>query len=245
MQPTTGYAIIDGYNVIKNPVAVRNKIVLMLGNEMIYYRITGYDNLKFFCKVYQVSNYKEKIYDIAKEFQMDKWLNEYVENYSMGMKVKLSLCRTLLLNPKIFFLDEPTFGLDVKTVNFIIEKLKKLNKTIFLTSHNMNVIEKLCDRIAFIKEGKIQAIGDKEYLKEIMKQKIVLKIELLDNRNELKSELNGKQFITNICDYKNGLIIELKERKNYSNLLSILKNYNIQSIKESELSIEDLFLTII
>ncbi|MBN1216053.1 MAG: ABC transporter ATP-binding protein [Candidatus Lokiarchaeota archaeon] len=245
MQPTRGYVIIDGFNILNDPIAVRNKIVLMLGNEMIYYRITGYDNLKFFCKIYQIPNYKEKIYNIAKEFNIEKWLNEYVERYSMGMKVKLSLCRTLLLDPKIYFLDEPTFGLDVKTVNFIVNKLKKLNKTIFLTSHNMNVVEKLCDRIAFINNGKIQAIGDKDYLKTIMKQKIELIIEILENKKELISKLEEVSFITNVNEHKNGILVELDERNNYSKLLSILQNYKILSIKESELSIEDLFMKII
>ncbi len=245
IQPTKGYAIIDGYNILKKPSQVRNKLVLMLGNEMIYYRLTGYSNLKFFAKIYQISNYKEKIYNITKDFGIDKWLHEYVERYSTGMKVKLSLCRTLLLNPKIFFLDEPTLGLDVSTINYIIDKLKKLNKTIFLTSHNMNVVEKLCDRIAFINKGKINVIGDKEYLKELLTQKIEITIEITINKNNLKNELNEKSFITNITEYKNGLIVELNKRINYPDLLAILKDYPITKIRETELNIEDLFLKII
>ncbi|GAH97259.1 unnamed protein product, partial [marine sediment metagenome] len=110
-------------------------------------------------RIYEVPNYKEKISYLAKDFGLEKWLNQYVENFSSGMKMKLALCRTLLLDRKILFLDEPTLGLDVKSIALIIKKLKKLKKTIFLTSHDMGVVEKLCDRIAFINNGKIVKIG--------------------------------------------------------------------------------------
>ena len=159
LQPTSGHAIIDGYNILKKPKQIKAKVGLMLESEMLYYRITAYDNLKFFCKLYRIPNYKDKIYDIIENFGLKEWLNQYVENFSSGMKMKLALCRTLLLNPKILFLDEPTVGMDVKTISFIIEKLKKVKKTIILTSHDMSLVEKLCDRVAFINKGEILKIG--------------------------------------------------------------------------------------
>ena len=116
MQPTNGYALINGVNILKNPKSIRNKIALMLDSQMLYYRITGYDNLKFSCKIYNIPNYKAEISKIAEDFGLKKWLKQYVHNYSTGMKMKLALCRTLLINRKILFLDEPTLGLDVKTV---------------------------------------------------------------------------------------------------------------------------------
>ena len=136
MHPTSGYAIINGFNILKNPLAIKRRIGLMLGEEMIYNRLKGYDNLKFFCKIYNIPNYNERIKSISKEFDLYDWLDQYVEKYSAGMKVKLALCRALLIDPPILFLDEPTLGLDVNTTNYFIEKIKNLNKTIFLTSHN-------------------------------------------------------------------------------------------------------------
>ena len=124
LQPTSGYATVDGFNVVKNPLKAKSRIALLLGSGMIYYRITGYDNLKFFCKIYKVPNYKEKIYEMAKNFGLEDWLNQYVEKYSSGMKMKLALCRTLLLNRKLLFLDEPTLGLDAKLKKYIVDKLK-------------------------------------------------------------------------------------------------------------------------
>ena len=245
MQPTAGHAVVDGINILKKPEKIRSKIGLMLGSDMVYYRITGYANLKFFCKIYEISNYKEKIYKISKELELDNWLNEYVEKYSTGMKVKLSLCRILLINPKILFLDEPTLGLDIKTTNLIINKLKNLEKTIFLTSHNMNVIEKLCDRVAFIKEGKIINIGNKEALIDTIQKGIKIAIEINQNKEKLILELEQQEFIEEIDNIEGEIIIYLKKRIYYKDLFSILRKYPILKFQEINISIEELFLRII
>lgn len=245
IQPTSGYAIIDGFNILKNPLNIRSKVSLMLGSDMIYHRITGYANLKFFCKIYEIPNYMERIKDISKEFELEKWLDDYVEHYSTGMKVKLALCRALLVNPKILFLDEPTLGLDVKTTNHIVEKLKNLDKTIFLTSHNMDLVEKLCDRIAFINNGKIVKIGKKEELTSLTQQGIQISIEINQNRDKLKNELDQQEFIIETIETEKGFDLSLKERTFYKDLFSILRNYPIMKLREKEVSIEQLFLKLI
>jgi ABC-2 type transport system ATP-binding protein len=245
IQPSSGYAIIDGDHLLNKPNNIKSKIALMLGTDMIYYRITGYANLKFFCKINGVKDYKKKIISVAKEFEMDKWLNEYVERYSSGMKCKLSLCRVLLSDPKILFLDEPTLGLDIKTSNFIIEKLKKSDKTIFITSHNMDVIEKLCTKIAFINNSKIIKMGSKEELSNLLQQKIRLFIGISENKKKLKQDLEKEDFITHISDKETGLEIELLERDNYSKLFPIFQKHKIRKIQEIDYSVEDLFLKIV
>jgi ABC-2 type transport system ATP-binding protein len=245
IQPTSGYAIIDGDNILKKTNKVKRKVGLMLGSDMIYYRITGYANLKFFCKIYGIPNYKEKIYNIAKEFELENWLNEYVENYSTGMKVKLSLCRSFLINPKILFLDEPALGLDIKTTNFIIEKLKNLDNTIFLTSHNMHVVEKLCGRVAFIDNGRIKKIGSKGELKKLLQKGIKIKIDINENVNKLMEELEQMEYILETIKTESGLILFLKERIYYNYLFSLLRNYPVRKFQEIDISVEELFLKII
>ncbi len=244
IQPSSGYAIIDGVNLLKKPNIIKSKIALMLGIDMIYYRITGYSNLKFFCKVCDIKDYKKKIIEVAREFELEQWLNEYVERYSSGMKCKLSLCRVLLSEPKILFLDEPTLGLDIKTTNFIIDKLKKSSETIFLTSHNMDVVEKLCTRIAFINHGKIIKIGSKEELRKLLHKRVKIFIGISKNKHELQQELQQQDFIININKEEDGLIIELLNSEYYSKLLPILSKYKITKIQELDLSVEDLFLKI-
>jgi len=245
LQPTSGYALIDGYDIVKKPKQAKSKVSLMLESDMLYYRITAYDNLKFSCKIYNVSNYDQKIRDMAKVFGLEKWLDQYVEKLSSGMKMKLALLRTLLLNRDIMFLDEPTLGLDIKSKNFIIEKLRDVKKTIFLTSHDMGVVEKLCNRVAFINHGKILKIGTKEDIQQFKKTEVKILLDIHGEKETLKSELKNQDFINEIIDSKNGYLLELKGRENYKALLSILVKYDITGINEQRESLEDSFLKII
>lgn len=245
IQPTSGYAIIDGFNVLKKPKQIRRRIGLMLGSEMLYYRLTAYDNLCFFSEIYNIPNYKKKIIDLSNEFGLETWLNQYVENFSSGMKMKLALVRTLLLNPKILFLDEPTLGLDVKTKEFIVNKLQNINKTIFLCSHDMNLVDKVCDRVGFINKGKILKIGTKGEIKKVMEKEIKVEIEINENKSQLKSEINHQQFTIEIIDTNKGFIIFIKDRKYYKDLLSILSKYSVLRVNEEKASIEELFIKII
>jgi len=244
LTPTSGYAVINGHNVVRRPKKAKSSISLMLESDMLYYRMTGYANLKFFCKIYGVQNFKEKIYQIAKEFELEEWLNQYVEHFSSGMKMKLALCRTLLLNREILFLDEPTLGLDIKSISFIVKKLKDINKTIFLTSHDMGVVEKLCDRIAFINQGKILKIGTKEDVKGLGQSGVRIKIEIKGEKKDLKNKLNQTNFVNEIDESNKELIIYLKNRKYYNSLLSILTNFEILKIQEQDVSLESLFLNL-
>lgn len=244
LQPTTGTARIAGYDIRKESLKIKGKIGLMLGESMVYHRISGYNNLKFFCKIYEIPDYKKKIIDKAEELGIKKWLNQYVEHYSTGMKIKLSLCRILVLEPQILFLDEPTLGLDVNSTQFIIQKLKELDKTIILTSHNMNIVDKICDRIAFIKDGRILKIGNKEKLKQLQQKGIRISLKLDKLKSNLKRDLEQQEYIEQIYESESGLDLILKSWRNYQALFSILKEYPITNFQESKTSIEDLFLKI-
>lgn len=241
-QPTSGHVMIDGIDLIKKPKLAKSRLSLMLENSMLYHRMTGYDNLKFFCKIYKVPNYKKKIPDIVEEFELTKWLNQYVEYYSSGMKMKLALCRTLLLERKIMFLDEPTLGLDVKTKSFIINKLKKSNKTIFLTSHDMSIVDKLCDRIAFINNGNIIRIGTKKQVKQLFQKGVIIEIDILKNKESIQDSLENQPFITDLVKTEKGFEIRLNSRENFQNLLQLLVKYKILGIREQETTLENLFL---
>lgn len=243
LHPTSGYALIDGYHILKNPDKVKSKVALMLESDMLYYRITAWDNLKFFCKLYRVPNYKQKINYMTKLLGIENWLKEYVEKLSSGMKIKLALCRTLLLERDILFLDEPTLGLDVKTVALFVDIIKNLDSTIIFTSHDLSVVEKLCDRIAFINEGKILNVGTQEEIRNLMESEIKIEIFLNNRKQELISELHSQNFITKVTNQqKNIILIRLKERVYYKDLFQILSNYDIMKIKEQETSLEELFL---
>ncbi|MHA1757626.1 MAG: ABC transporter ATP-binding protein [Promethearchaeota archaeon] len=245
IRPTGGYALINGYNILKDQRKVKENIALMLEKNMLYYRITGYDNLKFFCQLYNIDDYKRKIFELAEEFELKNWLNNYVETYSSGMKMKLALIRTLLLNREILFLDEPTTGIDIYTKLFIIEKLKKINNTIFLASHDMFVVEKLADKIAFINNGEIIRVGTNRELKDAISSNVPIEVYIKQEKKELKKELKKENFVLNIIENKNKLIISINNRRFYQNFLKIACKYPILKINEPDTALEDVFKKIV
>jgi len=243
LRPTSGYALIDGYHLLKDPISIKAKVALMLESDMLYYRIKAYDNLKFFCKLYDVQNYKQKINQMAKRLGIENWLDQLVEKLSSGMKMKLALCRTLLIERDILFLDEPTLGMDVNTIALFVDIIRNFKGTIILASHDLSVVEKLCDRIAFINQGKIINIGTQDEVKELIESDINIEISLRQQKQELFSDLQKQDFIIEITEPRKDLVrIRLKERSNYRPLLELLSNYDIMKIKEVETSLEKLFL---
>ena len=245
IQPTSGKIFMDGFDIVKESKKVKPKFSLMMDYKLIYNRITAYDNLKFICKLYKIHDYEEKINKIVKDFGIEDWLDQYVSTFSTGMKMKLALCRTLLLDRDIMILDEPTLGLDVKAKAFIINKLKDSDKTILLTSHDMHVVEELCDRIAFINKGKILKTGTRSEISKLSQKKIQIFVDVLNNRGNLIERLNSVNYITKVKENSDGLKLFLRERTDYKDLLSILKDYDVVKIKEKEPSLEELFLKVI
>ena len=243
LQPSEGYAKILGRNVLKEQYFIKKNVGLMLGNEMIYYRITGYRNLKFFSKIYNISDYDKKIKDIVGILGLTSKLYQLVETYSSGMKVKLALARVLLIDPKILFLDEPMLGLDPIIVQEIMNLLKNLNKTIFITSHQMNVVESICSKIAFLKQGNIIRTDTKENYVKLLQKEIKIQIKIgLDKIIELIDELSTLNYISDIERNKDIVYFHIQDRNCYPKIFGILQKYPIEQIKELETSLEDVFI---
>jgi len=245
IQPTMGYARFYGHNILKKPWIVKENIGLMLNNEFLYYRLTGYQNLKFFGKLYNKKNYKEKIDYYAKKLKLKSWLNQYVYQYSTGMKIKLALIRVLILEPKVLFLDEPMLGLDPLSVREIIKLLKNLDKTILIMSHQMHIISKLCNRIAFLKKGKILKIDSKENFQKFFSDLIKIKVKFRKIDNNIINSLKEYDFITNLNKDKNKVTFDIPNQNYYPELFNILKNLPVMYISEEKLDLEDIFIRLV
>ncbi|MFO8017865.1 MAG: hypothetical protein R6U96_04470 [Promethearchaeia archaeon] len=121
------------------------------------------------------------------------------------------------------FLDESTLGLDVKSISFIVERLKESEKTIFLTSHDMNVVEKLCDHVAFINKGKILKIGKTTEISNLKKTDVDIIVDVAKNQKDtLISSLRGQQYINSVKAQNTGIYINLESREYYPDLIGIL-----------------------
>lgn len=155
---------------------------------MPYIRSAGYENLQFFTKVYQIPKQlqKERIDEALELVGLVEKAQEKVENYSGGMKRRLNIACAILHNPKLLIMDEPTVGIDPQSRNHILEMVKQLNQrgmTILYTSHYMEEVEFLCNRIAIMDYGSIIAEGEKEALVHMLQHQDFVTIKL-DYHNE-------------------------------------------------------------
>lgn len=162
---------------------VLNNIGYMAQSDALYEELTGKENLEFFAKLFKLSKeeIKERIEYTSKLVNLENELSKRVCNYSGGMKRRLSLAISLIQDPKLLILDEPTVGIDPKLRFSIWKELKALKnqgKTIIITTHVIDEAEK-CDKLALIREGKIIASGSVEELKEKFKVNTVEEIFIL------------------------------------------------------------------
>lgn len=170
--PTSGTAKVAGFDVLKNEDNVRASIGLVSGDERsFYWRLTGRQNLHFFASLYELSKNqaREKINNLLGFLEIEEPDKRFQE-YSTGVKHRLVIARSLLNNPRILFMDEPTKSLDPGTAQdvreFIKEKLgRQQGKTIFFATHNLDEAKFLADRLAIMDKGEIRAIGTIEELR--------------------------------------------------------------------------------
>ncbi len=185
--PDKGTAIVGGYDVLKNPIDVRKKIGVLTGGERtLYWKLSAVDNLKYFAALYGVPRQKvnDRIDFLLNLMDLKERAYENVEKYSSGMKQKLAIARALIHDPPILLIDEPTLGLDPYFARFIRQFIKeelshKLKKTILLTTHYMDEADELCDRVAFMNRGKIEALDTPIALKKGMPQEQILELKCL------------------------------------------------------------------
>ncbi|MBE6597200.1 MAG: ABC transporter ATP-binding protein [Ruminococcaceae bacterium] len=161
-----GVITLDGFDVKQEPIDAKYSFGYVASEPSCYEVMTGYDYLEFIASIYQITegdfvrNYKY----LCGRLSLDEAeLSNPIFGYSHGMKQKLCLVASLLHNPKIWMLDEPTVGLDIMAV----EELKKMmreyanhGKTVFVTSHNIELVAKICDRVAIVNEGKVVSLFD-------------------------------------------------------------------------------------
>lgn len=177
---------------------IRQQIGIMSDMSGLYEKMTVYENLDIFADIYGVKNKKKKIKETLEAVDLYDNRKKKVEKLSRGMKQRLVFARTILHNPRLLFLDEPTANLDPATADEIRELITKLNRngtTVFLTTHNMEEADELCHRIALLNKGHIVECGSPEELKlKYSKKKVLIttgkgKKEISLDKNELLDEL--------------------------------------------------------
>ena len=165
-----GDITINSKSIKENPIECKMQMAYVPDNPDLYENMTAIDFINFVCDMYGISKdeRKEKIEKYAKMFEIDQNLNDDISSFSHGMKQKVALIAALSHNPNVIIMDEPFVGLDPKAVFDMKEIMKQMareGKTIFFSTHILDVAEKLCDRVAIIKEGNVVKIGDMKEIK--------------------------------------------------------------------------------
>lgn len=160
-----GDILIDGVSILKDPIGCKLKMAYVPDNPEVYAYMRGIDYIKFILSIYRTKFDEKEMLNLAKELDIVDALANPVSSYSHGMKQKLLLLAAFLHKPKLFILDEPFVGLDPKATHILKEKMKKFASeggSIFFSTHILEVAEKLCNKVAIIKEGKLVANGKME-----------------------------------------------------------------------------------
>jgi ABC-2 type transport system ATP-binding protein len=202
--PTKGSATVLGYDVVKDAKEVRKHIGFIFGGERgLYWRLSGIDNLRYFASLYGVEPEvsKKRIPYLLEMVGLKDRGNERVEGYSRGMKQRLHVARTLLHDPEILFLDEPTIGLDpvgARDFRQVIRDLQSEKKTILLTTHYMFEADSLCQRVAVIDKGVIVALDSPSELKKHVADLSVIEIETFGTSDEIVKRLRALSFVDSL-----------------------------------------------
>lgn len=226
LQLQKGEVEVAGYDVKHIKDKMFNKIGMSFEQSNVYSKMSGIENLQFYRKLFDVETRDPM--ELIKLVGLDGSENIKAGKYSKGMKHRLTFARSMINNPEMWFLDEPTTGLDPAIAAGIKDIIRQENEkgvTVFLTTHNMYIADELCDRVAFIVDGKIRLIDSPKALKLKYGEKLV------DVEYFKDGELVKDNFSTVVEEEKNRLV-------------EVIKNYDIQTMHTKEATLEEIFIKV-
>ncbi|TFG24017.1 MAG: ATP-binding cassette domain-containing protein [Promethearchaeota archaeon] len=251
LKPTNGTILVFDNNFWTNPIRIKQIMGHVPEEANVYMDLSGLENLSFIGELYGM-NKKERIAraeDLLMKFDLYEKRHFKAKKYSKGMKQRLLLCMALMSDPKILFLDEPTSGLDVQSSIIIKNIIKQYNKegmTIFMTTHDMDVANEMCNRIAIINEGKLIGLDTPENLKKLKQEYQAIDFYFSQDINE--SELNNLKSIKQvqkIRDYYHIIVHDINDGA--CEIIEYMKSkgINIKKINTYEPHLEEVFIKMI
>jgi ABC-2 type transport system ATP-binding protein len=245
LKPTEGGAVVNGFDVLHNAIKVRQSIGVVFQAPSSDDILTGYENLKVHALLYGIPRKirENRISEVLQLVGLEERKNDQVKKYSGGMRRRLEIARGLLHHPKVFFLDEPTLGLDPKSRESMWKYIKKIVReekvTIILTTHYMEEADMLCDRIGFITNGKIIALDSPSNLKQELGGDIV-KI-TFSGKIPFDKDFTKFDFVHKVEQKENSVIIYMEEVN--SNLHMLIKDLDgVKTVEYSKPTLNDVFL---
>jgi ABC-2 type transport system ATP-binding protein len=255
--PNSGTARIFGHNIVRDTQSVKEMVGLVSAEERsFYWRITGRENLQFYASLYHLFGKpaQKRIDELLELVGLSNEGDIRFQNYSTGMRQKLSIARGLLSEPRVLFVDEPTRSLDPVSAQavrqFLKERIAGAGKTVILATHNLNEAEQLCDRLAIMDHGHLKALGSVPELRAIFQTQDSCEMQVKNLTGDVLRELERIDGITDInhTEQTDGLSRLKIMMTNRSKVLpTIMKtmvkgNIEIHDCQVKALSLEEIFI---
>lgn len=243
LQPSNGTATISGFDILKEPLKVRQHIAVVSQRVRLDFDLTVKENLLFYAGLYKVNHPEEQFNHIVNDFDLTPFINKKISTLSGGLMRKVEIARCFLSSPRVLFLDEPTAGLDPKARRKFLEKVRAVVKTegitVVITTHILTEAETLCDRIGLLDNGKIVLIGSLPTLMDTISETVIeVKVSspspFLSRKlkDEIFFEYQGTYMIEQMND---ALLDEIRE-------FCRLKGIQIDSMVLRHANLEDVFI---
>lgn len=251
--PDKGHTRVFGYDSNIDIDKIMKNIGVVLEHPGLYDDLSAYKNLEYYAKIYKIptSEREKKIQGLLETAELWDRKDAFVHTFSIGMKKKLAIARALLHDPELLIFDEPTSGLDPSYQRMIRNMLVKLvsekKKTIFLSSHNLDEVQKICSNVGIINSGKLVACDTVEKLRKKFSNPAV-EIRLI-NYEKIKDKIEQIKTLDFVRDYKvtsDKLLVFLDDVKNSSKLIELLakEGFGINEAKIVLPSVEDVYMSL-
>ncbi len=248
--PDSGCAIVDGCDVIQDPVGAKRRLGVVPESSNLYGELTAFENLLYMAQLYGVpkTQWKPKAEVLLKRFGLYERKGGRFQGFSRGMKRRLTIAAALVHEPRIVFLDEPTTGLDIMSARGLrstVREMKKSGVSVLLTTHMIQEAEDLCDRIAVIVKGKILLKDTVDGMKQRVKETEILEIELNPLAESLINQIKVAGGVDQVIRTDSRLKLYGKAiMKNLPAIVRIIegKNVEIMNICSVNPSLEDAFI---
>jgi ABC-2 type transport system ATP-binding protein len=254
--PTAGTARVMGLDVVRDADALRGRIGFIFGGERgLYWRLSGIDNLRYFASLYHVDPAvsKQRIPYLLDLVGLGDRGPEKVEGYSRGMKQRLHIARTLLHDPPLLFLDEPTIGLDpvgAREIRQVVRDLQAADKTILLTTHYMFEADALCQRVAVINHGRLVALDTPQGLKRLVRDQAVIEVELFGVPPEVVERIRREPYVDAVSvedqDQRQLLLVQSSRgAEAVQDVLDQLRDLRVGKVNVREPTLEDAYVRLV
>ena len=258
IEQTEGKILIDDIDTLKRPKKAKSKIGYMPEGVPLYTDLTVKEFVTFMAEIKKVNRKerKEKVEKVLKDTGIEEVQNKLIKNLSRGYKQRVSLAGTLVSDPEILILDEPTVGLDPKQITEIRSLIKKFGKnhTVILSSHILSEVSQICDKVIIINKGKIVAIDTPKNLEEKVANDNSVYVTVEDKENKIesiKNKINNIEEIKLIENNNDGrkkyIIVGNKEHDLRKEIFEVFakENITIFEMKKADSTLEDAFMKLI